>query len=169
MHVCSKLIPLVSYIGELKFPVCYTPGNNCFWVSNQGWAIAHSLICSSLISALFKRAIVRLLAQSLFKKEWMSDPSFCRSLQKSDRAIAPLLLFWKEQMSDRSFRSFCCSFQKSDKKSDRSFSLSKRAKEQKWAVSKSFIHFSLKNKSDRSFSKWANVQPCIKPGGLIIP
>jgi len=52
-----------------------------------------SLIHYLLISALFKRS----LAQSLFKKE---------------------------QMSNRSF-------QKSDEKSDHSFALSKRAKEQK--------------------------------------
>jgi len=34
-------------------------------------------------------------------------------------------------MSDRSF---CCSFQKSDKESNRSFTLSKRAKEQKGGI-----------------------------------
>jgi len=92
-----------------------------FWV----WQL---LIRSSLISALFKRAIVRSLPQSLFKKERRRDCSFCRSFQKSKRAIALLSLFSKEQMSNRSF---CCSFQKSNEKSDRSFALSKRAKEQK--------------------------------------
>jgi len=62
-----------------------------FWV----WQL---LIRSSLISALFKRAIVRSLAQSLFKKEWMSDRFFRRSLQKSEREIT-----------------FCRSFEKSEK------------------------------------------------------
>jgi len=55
-----------------------------------------------------------------------------------------LSLFAKEQMSDRSYfalfkrqqkeRSLFPSFKKSDKKSDRSFALSKRAKEQKRAI-----------------------------------
>jgi len=44
-------------------------------------SLAHLLNLSSLI---FKRAFVQLLAKSLFKKERMSDCSFCRSLQKSD-------------------------------------------------------------------------------------
>jgi len=36
------------------------------WLTkNQGWAIAHLLICSILISALFKRAIEQLLAHLL--------------------------------------------------------------------------------------------------------
>jgi len=64
-----------------------------------GNSFAHLLNCSSLI---FKRAIVQSLAQSLFKKERMSDRSFCRSLQKkkSEWAIA-LSLFQKERKSKK--------------------------------------------------------------------
>jgi len=65
---------------------------------------SQSLICSLLI---FKRAIVWLLAHSLFKKERMSNCSFRRSLQKSERAITLIL------------------------SRDCSFALSKRTKEQK--------------------------------------
>jgi len=76
-----------------------------------------------------------LFALSLFLKEQMRDRSFCRSFWKSDRAIAK-----KE-------RSLICSFAKSDKKSNLSFALFKRAneraiaqmlfwKERKWAMSK---------------------------------
>jgi len=72
----------------------------------MGSRVGQLLICSLLISALFKRAIVRSLAQSLFKKEQMSDCSFRRSLQKSNPSFVTLLkkaialsLFQRERKS----------------------------------------------------------------------
>jgi len=64
----------------------------------------------------------------LFAKEQMSDrPFFALYKRATKRAIA-LSLFQKERQKEQLlFRSF----KKSDKKSDRSFALSKRAKEQK--------------------------------------
>jgi len=104
-------------------------------VQNQGWALAHLLICSLLISALFKRAIVRSLAHLLFLKERMSN---C-SLQKTKRAIA-LFVALLRRANEQSLFLFLFS------------------KEQ---FSKSHF-FLLKKKSNCSFSKWANAQPCSK-------
>jgi len=136
----------------------YSYGQSCssriMWHGlNQGWASADSLR-SSLISALFKRAIARSFA--LLKR--VNERSlFFRSFQKSD------------QMSDRSFafskratkRAFALSKRATKKRSlFRSFKKSEREKmSEKWAIFQ-IAHFSLKKKSHRSFSKWANAQPC---------
>jgi len=104
-------------------------------ISSQGWTIAHSLIthfCSfqkrdwaiSRSFALLKRANEQALFLSLFAKEQVSDCSFWHSLQKSKWAIALFSLFSKEQPEEQLL---FCSFKKSDKKSNRSFTLSKRA------------------------------------------
>jgi len=67
----------------------------------------------------------------LLSKERLSNRSLNCSFKKSNWAIALFSLFSKEQQKERSL---FCSFKKSDEKSDRSFALSKRAKEQKWAI-----------------------------------
>jgi len=59
-----------------------------------GNSFTHLLNRSSLI---FKRVIVQSLAQSLFKKEQMSNCAFCCSLQKSKRAIALCRSFEKSE------------------------------------------------------------------------
>jgi len=79
----------------------------------------------------------------------MSARSFRCFLQKSEWAIALFLLFSKERPKERSL---FCSFKKSDKKSERA------KMSEKWAIFQN-AHFSLKKKSDRSFSKWVNAQP----------
>jgi len=70
------------------------------------------LICSSLISALFKRAIVRSLAQSLFKKEQMSNCSFVTLLKIANEQSLFLSLFSKERRKERWL---FCSFKKSER------------------------------------------------------
>jgi len=119
--------------------------------SEQGWAIAHLLIAHfrsfqksdwaiARSFALLKRATEQLLFLLLFAKEQMSDRSFQRSLQKSKWAIALFLLFSKERP-----------------KSDHSFALSKRATKRAIAL---LLKKSKRAKmSNRSFSKWGNAQP----------
>jgi len=85
----------------------------------------------------------RSFAQSsflLFSKEHLSD-CFAH-LKRVNKRLLFLALFAKEQMSNRSFfvlskeQSLFRSFKKSDKKSDRSFALSKRAKTKFFAQKK---------------------------------
>jgi len=108
----------------------------CIWIR-----VGQSLIRSSLISALFKRATKRAITLSLFQKERQKERSLFQKEQRAERS-----LFQKEQRAERSL---LCSFKKNE-----SAKMSK-----KWAIFQ-IAHFSLKKKSDRSFSKWANAQPC---------
>jgi len=57
--------------------------------------VGQTLICSfaQLLIANIKRAIVRLVAPMLFKKERMRNHSFCCSLLKNGRGIA-LFVTW---------------------------------------------------------------------------
>jgi len=68
----------------------------------------------------------------------MSDRSFLALFKRATKRAIALLLFQKEQQKEWSlFRSF----KKSDEKSDRSFALSNRAKDQKWAKKRAIAHF----------------------------
>jgi len=123
------------------------------YCKNQGWAIAHSLIRSFAHRSF-----------PLFSKELLSDRSFCRSLQKSEWAIALFgalckranerslfsALFAKEWMSDRSLFAL---FKRATKRAIaltlfRSFALSKRAT--KRAIALSLFQKERKSKNERS-------------------
>jgi len=103
------------------------------WMNAQPW-VGQSLICSSLISALFKRVIEHCLLIRSFKKSIWAIALFVALCKRENERSLFLALFAKEQMSNRSFLLFLNErpkeqslFQKSYKKSDRSFTLSKRA------------------------------------------
>jgi len=144
----------------------------------QGWAIAHSLIRSWFIFALFKRAIV--LAQIFHPVD-----SYLLELARVGQLLIPsfahgsFMLFSIEQLCDRSlicslkwaialFVALCKSI-KSDRSLRHSFeknewaiAFSKRGKEQKiseWAIFQ-IPHFSLKKRVIAHFqnSKWTNAQ-----------
>ncbi|MBM3939225.1 MAG: hypothetical protein FJ333_11320 [Sphingomonadales bacterium] len=65
----------------------------------------------------------------------MSDCSFFALFKRATKRVIALLLFQKEQQKERSL---FCSFKESNEKSDRSFALSKRVKEQKLAKNEQF-------------------------------
>jgi len=126
-----------------------------FWKSE--WVIA-------LFAALWKRANERPLFSALFAKEQIRDCSFFALFKRATkRAIAPLVFQKERQKELWFFPSFM--------KSDCSFTLSKKAEEQKRAKNELFSKLLIfaQKKSYCSFSKWTNAQPCsCKVGQLLI-
>jgi len=64
--------------------------------------VGQSLICSSLISALFKRANEQSGFLALFAKEQMSDCSFLALYKRATKRAIALSLFQKEQQKEQS-------------------------------------------------------------------
>jgi len=120
--------------------------------------------CTKLKKKYFKKRSFAHCSFPLFSKERLSDRSFCCSLQKSKWAIALFSLFSKERQKERSlFRSF----KKNDEKSNRSFTLSKRAKEQKWGIWK-IANFLLKKRAIAHFQNEQMANPGCRVGQSLI-
>jgi len=135
------------------------------WEERVSWYSFPGLCnCTSQIFALFKSAVVGSHFLPLFSKVRLCDRNFCCSFQKCNCAIALFVLFLKVWLFDCTFLFLF----KSVIVGSHFLSHFSKAQQKEWSLLKKCTKsanfqialFTLFKKSNHTFSKCANAQPC---------